>query len=105
MAKATLTDIKTKTKITSIKDFKSSKIKTVNYSKTTLTDVKTKTKIIPIKGFKSSGIKTVDYSKKVSINAILPFRLKITNIGIEGIDPLNPPGIGMQIIGFSNYIL
>ena len=72
---------------------------------TTLTDLKTKTKITPIKGFKSSGIKTVDYSKKVSINEILPFRLKITNIGIEGINPLNPPGLGMQIIGFSNYIL
>ena len=74
-------------------------------AKATLTDIKTKTKITPIKSFKSSGIKTVDYSKKVSIDAILPFRLKITNIGIEGIDPLNPPAIGMQIIGFSNYIL
>ena len=105
MAKATLTDIKTKTKITPIKDFKSSKIKTVDYSKTTLTDIKTKTKVNSIKGFKSSGIKTVDYSKKVSINEILPFRLKITNIGIEGINPLNPPGLGMQVIGFSNYIL
>ena len=105
MAKATLTDVKAKTKVTPIKDFKSSKIKTVNYSKTTLTDVKTKTKITPIKGFKSSGIKTVDYSKKVSIDTILPFRLKITNVGIEGVNPLNPPGIGMQVIGFSNYIL
>ena len=105
MAKATLTDIKTKTKITPIKDFKSSKIKTVDYSKTTLTDIKTKTKVTSIKGFKSSGIKTVDYSKKVSIDAILPFRLRITNVGIEGINPLNPPGLGMQVIGFSNYIL
>lgn len=105
MAKATLTDVKTKAKITSVKDFKSSKIKIVNYSKTTLTDVKTKTKLTPIKDFKSSAIKTVNYSKKVSINEILPFRLKLTNIGIEGINPLNPPGIGMQIIGFSNYIL
>ena len=105
MAKATLTDVKAKAKVTAVKDFKSSKIKTVNYSKTTLTDIKTKTKVTPIKGFKSSGIKTVDYSKKVSINEILPFRLKITNIGIEGINPLNPPGLGMQVIGFSNYIL
>ena len=105
MAKATLTDVKAKAKVTSVKDFKSSKIKTVNYSKTTLTDVKTKTKITPIKGFKSSGIKTVDYSKKVRINEILPFKIKLTNIGIEGINPLNPPGIGMQVIGFSNYIL
>ncbi len=105
MAKATLTDIKTKTKVTPIKDFKSSKIKTVNYSKTTLTDVKTKTKITSIKSFKSSGIKTVNYSKKVSINEILQFRLSITNIGIESVNPLNPPGIGVQVIGYSNYIL
>lgn len=74
-------------------------------AKATLTDIKTKTKVTPIKDFKSSKIKTVDYSKRVSINQILPFKLKITNIGIEGINPLNPPGLGMQVIGFSNYIL
>ena len=74
-------------------------------AKATLTDIKIKTKITPIKDFKSSNIKTVDYSKKVRINEILPFKIKLTNIGIEGINPLNPPGIGMQIIGFSNYIL
>jgi hypothetical protein len=74
-------------------------------AKATLTDIKTKTKVTPIKDFKSSKIKTVDYSKRVSINQILPFKIKLTNIGIEGINPLNPPGIGMQVIGFSNYIL
>ena len=74
-------------------------------AKATLTDIKIKTKITPIKDFKSSKIKTVDYSKRVSINQILPFKIKLTNIGIEGINPLNPPGIGMQVIGFSNYIL
>ena len=74
-------------------------------AKATLTDIKTKTKVTPIKDFKSSKIKTVDYSKRVSINQILPFKLKITNIGIEGVNPLNPPGLGMQVIGFSNYIL
>ena len=74
-------------------------------AKATLTDIKTKTKVTPIRDFKSSKIKTVDYSKKVSINQILPFKIKLTNIGIEGINPLNPPGIGMQVIGFSNYIL
>jgi hypothetical protein len=74
-------------------------------AKATLTDIKTKTKVTPIRDFKTSKIKTVDYSKKVSINQILPFKIKLTNIGIEGINPLNPPGIGMQVIGFSNYIL
>jgi hypothetical protein len=74
-------------------------------SKTTLIDIKPKAKILPLKDFKSSKIKTIDYSKKVLINEILPFRVRITNIGIEGIDPLNPPAIPMQIIGYSNYIL
>jgi hypothetical protein len=31
--------------------------------------------------------------------------LTITNIGIEGYGQSNPPGIGVQVIGFSNYIL
>jgi hypothetical protein len=53
----------------------------------------------------SSPAVLVNYSKVVIPTEILPFRLSITNIGIEGYDPTNPPGIGIQIIGFSNYIL
>jgi hypothetical protein len=41
----------------------------------------------------------------VTAAEILPFRLTITNIGIEGYRQNNPPGIGVQVIGFSNYIL
>lgn len=74
-------------------------------AKTTIIDVKTKSKIIPVKDFSSSKIKSVDYSKKVSINDILQFKIKLTNIGIEGANPFNPPGIGLQVIGVSNYIL
>ena len=48
---------------------------------------------------------TADYPKTTTVTEILPFRLTITNIGIEGYNPSNPPGIGIQIIGFSNYIL
>jgi hypothetical protein len=48
---------------------------------------------------------TADYPKTTTVTEILPFRLTITNIGIEGYRPNNPPGIGVQIIGFSNYIL
>ena len=43
--------------------------------------------------------------KKVQVKEILPFKLRITNIGIDGVNPLSPPGIGVQIIGFSNYIV
>ena len=48
---------------------------------------------------------TADYPKTTTVTEILPFRLTITNIGIEGYSASNPPGIGVQIIGFSNYIL
>jgi hypothetical protein len=52
-----------------------------------------------------SNIQKVNYAKIITPTSILPFRLSLTNIGIEGYDPANPPGIGIQIIGFSNYIL
>jgi hypothetical protein len=48
---------------------------------------------------------TADYPKVTTVTDILPFRLTITNIGIEGYSTSNPPGIGIQVIGFSNYIL
>jgi len=53
----------------------------------------------------SNGVTLVDYAKTVTLTDILPFRLTITNIGIEGYRQDNPPGIGVQVIGFSNYIL
>ena len=61
---------------------------------------------------KVRSISTVDYAKTkvlhsvrlTKINEVLPFRIKLTNIGIpsaySGI-----PGIGLQIIGINNYIL
>jgi hypothetical protein len=52
-----------------------------------------------------SGVVSVNYAKIITPTDILPFRLTITNIGIEGYRQDNPPGIGVQIIGFSNYIL
>ncbi len=51
------------------------------------------------------SLKIVDYPKTISVTQTLPFMLSITNIGIEGYRPNNPPGIGVQVIGFSNYIL
>lgn len=52
-----------------------------------------------------SGIESSNYPKVILPTDILPFRLTITNIGIEGYRENNPPGIGIQVIGFSNYIL
>ena len=48
---------------------------------------------------------TADYPKITTVAEVLPFRLTITNIGIVGYSASNPPGIGIQVIGFSNYIL
>ena len=52
-----------------------------------------------------SNLTKVDYAKVITPTSVLPFRLTLSNIGIEGYDPANPPGIGIQVIGFSNYIL
>jgi len=35
----------------------------------------------------------------------LPFRVRFTNIQIEGYSPSNPGGVGVAVIGFNNYIL
>jgi hypothetical protein len=43
--------------------------------------------------------------RTVLINQTIPFRVRFTNIGIEGYGPNNVPGIGIQVIGYSNYIL
>ncbi len=43
--------------------------------------------------------------RTVLINQTIPFRVKFTNIRIEGYGPNNVPGIGIQVIGYSNYIL
>jgi hypothetical protein len=48
----------------------------------------------------------ITYAKpQVKINYDLPFRVKFTNIGIEGYGPNNPAPIGIAIIGVNNYIL
>ena len=41
----------------------------------------------------------------VLINEVLPFRIRFTDIRVPGYNQNNVPGIGLQIIGYSNYIL
>ena len=41
----------------------------------------------------------------VRISQVLPFRIRFKSIDIAGYSPTNPPGIGIAIIGLSNYIL
>jgi hypothetical protein len=52
-----------------------------------------------------SNFQNVNYAKVITPASVLPFMVSLTNIGLEGYNPANPPGIGIQIIGFSNYIL
>jgi hypothetical protein len=44
-------------------------------------------------------------SKSVSINSVLPFRIRLTAIRIEAGGSSSIPPIPLQIIGYSNYIL
>jgi hypothetical protein len=105
MAKTTISDYKRSSKLEDIKPYKQ---KISNKSSGTLEVISnlspTSLVVLDIKP-KSLKFKTINYSKKVNPKNILPFKLRITNIGIDGVDPGNPPGIGIQIIGFSNYIL
>ena len=43
--------------------------------------------------------------KRVTINELLPFRIRITDIDLIGFGTNNTPPIPLQIIGLSNYIL
>ena len=69
--------------------------------------------IIDDRGYNTELIDPYDYpiiSVKekygtVKINEVLPFRIRFTTIGIEGYSSTNPPGIGLQVIGVSNWIL
>lgn len=64
---------------------------------------KVKSKKISSKKFSIFNI--VRTKRTVIINETVPFRVRFTNIGIEGYGPNNVPGIGIQVIGYSNYIL
>ena len=49
--------------------------------------------------------KIIYNARAIKINEVLPFRVRFTTIGIVGYSPSNFPGIGLQVIGLSNYIL
>lgn len=51
-----------------------------------------------------SRFKIVPSKRIVRINETLPFRVRFTNIMVPGYNQNNIPGIGLQIIGYSNYI-
>lgn len=52
------------------------------------------------------GIINIVYRpKKVEIKHTLPFRVRFTTITVPGYSSSTVPPIGIQVIGFSNYIL
>jgi len=44
-------------------------------------------------------------SPTVQISETIPYRIRFTNIGIPSYNANNIPGIGIQVIGYSNFIL
>jgi hypothetical protein len=43
--------------------------------------------------------------RTVRVNQSLPFRVRLTNVGIASYGPSSPAPIGIAVIGFNNYIL
>ena len=50
-------------------------------------------------------IRINDISPKAKIQEIVPFKVQFINVGVFGFSKDNPAGIGVAVIGYSNYIL
>lgn len=61
------------------------------------------TRSIDNKNFYRSTV--LESTRTIKINQVLPFRIRFTEVRIPGYGPNNIPGIGLQIIEYSNYIL
>jgi hypothetical protein len=66
---------------------------------------KNKNKLKAINAVSYAIINVANNTRTVTINEVLPFRVKFTNIGIPGYSISNPAGIGIAVIGLNNYIL
>jgi hypothetical protein len=47
----------------------------------------------------------VRYVSRIDVVEHLPFKIRLSSIGLEGYDRSNPAAVGIAIIGYSNYIL
>lgn len=99
-----------------ISDKKSGNTKSVKqsqYNKTVIEDIRHKSIVLNkvkhiVKTIESRlfPITTISEKKNNSVvSSVLPFRVRITNIGIPSYGPNNVPPIGIAIVGFNNYIL
>lgn len=68
-----------------------------------ISDKSQQTKLVESKSF--SKFTAFPDTRITLINEVLPFRIKITNIGIDAYGPNNVPPIGIAIVGLNNYIL
>jgi hypothetical protein len=68
-----------------------------------ISDKSYKTKLVEQKNY--SKIKVDGPNPVVLINAVLPFRVRFTNIGIQAYGPGNAAPIGIAIIGLNNYVM
>lgn len=64
-----------------------------------------KTRRVKAKDYPIINLAPKRYPKTIRINDTLPFRISFTNIMVPGYNANNIPGIGLQVIGYSNYIL
>lgn len=50
-------------------------------------------------------VQVEEFTRNTLITDVLPFRVKFSAIQIQAIGLGNTPGIPLQVIGYSNYIL
>lgn len=97
--------------ITSISQ-KASQIDSTNTPITSISDISKNTDIEDLSNT-AQNIKTSNYpeptiypGERMSIvSEVLPFRIKFTNLVVPRVSFADVPGLGLQVIGFNNYIL
>jgi hypothetical protein len=93
-------------------NYNASQIDTVDSPSASISDI-AKTVDIEDLSIKAIDIDAVDYpefsitsgNRMSVINEVLPFRVRFTNLTVPQVSFADVPGIGLQIIGFNNYIL
>ncbi len=58
-----------------------------------------------IKPLEERHVKINDITSKVIVEEIVPFKVQFINVGVFGFSKDNPAGVGVAVIGYSNYIL
>ena len=97
-----LDDLNNKTKNIKTKGYPLVNIVEENPLAIIIDDVNPNTELIELTKYPIVQIE--DTPRQVSIEEILPFRVKFTSIQIQNISGMVPP-IPLQVIGYSNYIL